>query len=88
MTDTTHAGDGETARILGRLEANVGAIEDRMARLESSSAARMTAIEQKLDGVVHTLAQSMGAMKLLHWFGGAVVAGLGFLASTLLRDGR
>jgi hypothetical protein len=77
--------DGETARVLGRLEANVGAIEDRIERYEITSTMRMSTIEAKLDGVVHTLAQSLGAMKLLHWFGGALIASLAFLMSTLLR---
>ncbi len=82
------AGDGELARVLGRLEAKVAAIEGRIERLEVGSTSRMAAIEVKLDSVVNALAQGMGAMKLVHWLGGAVLAGLGFLASVFLRSGR
>ncbi len=74
-------GDGELARVLGRLEAKVAAIEGRIERLEIGSTSRMATIENKLDGVVSTLAQSLGAMKLVHWLGGAVVAGIGFVVS-------
>lgn len=82
------AGEGELARVLGRLEAKVAAIEGRIERLEVGSTSRMTAIEVKLDNVVNSLAQGMGAMKLVHWLAGAVLAALGFLASVLLRQGR
>ena len=81
-------GESETSRVLGRLEAKVAAIEGRMERLESNSAARMTTIENKLDSMANTLAQSMGAMKLVHWLGGAAFAGLGFLASVIMRQGK
>jgi hypothetical protein len=80
--------EGETARALGRVEAKVAGIEDRIERLEASSALRMAAIEQKLDGVVNTLAQSLGAMKLMHWLGGIALAGLGYLASVFMRGSR
>lgn len=89
MVDQSAAfGDGELARVLGRLEAKVAAIEGRIERLEVGSTARMVTIETKLDGVVSTLAQSMGAMKLVHWLGGAVVAGIGFVASIAWRSGK
>ncbi len=80
------AGLGEMPRSLGRLEASVAGLENRIERLEFSSAVRMAAIEQKLDGVVQTLAQSQGAMKLAHWLGGAFFAAIGFLASWLVRQ--
>ena len=80
--------DGELSRVLGRLEAKVAAIEGRIERHEMSSLVRMAAIELKLDGVVSTLAQSLGALKLVHWLGGAVVAGIGFLASVAWRQGK
>ena len=80
--------DGELARVLGRLEAKVAAIEGRIERHEIGSTSRMMAIEAKLDGVVSTLAQSMGAMKLVHWLGGALVAGIGFLVSVVWRSGN
>ncbi len=83
---TMHTADGETARILGRLESSVGAIENRIQRLEITSATRMSVIEQKLDGVVNSLAQGLGAMKLVHWLGGGVLALMGFLASIILRQ--
>jgi hypothetical protein len=87
MQDANYpAADGETARVLGRLEAKVAAIEDRIERIEVSAALRMSVIEQKLDNVNQALAQSMGAMKLMHWLGGVVFAGLGFLGSLLLRQ--
>ena len=82
MNDFT---DGETSRSLGRLEAKVAAIEDRLERHEQNSTARMVAIEQKLDGMANTLAQSMGAVKLVHWVAGAAVAGIGFVLSVLMR---
>lgn len=89
MTDSSlTAGDGEIARVLGRLEANVAAIEGRIERLEVGSTSRMTAIEVKLDNVVSALAQGMGAVKFVHWLGGAVLAAIGFLASTLLRHDK
>ena len=77
--------DSETARTLGRLEAKVAAIEDRLERHESNATVRMAAIEQKLDGMANTLAQSMGAVKLVHWVAGAAVAGIGFVVSVLMR---
>ncbi len=80
--------EGELARVLGRLEAKVAAIEGRIERLEIGSTSRMTAIEVKLDGMANALAQSMGAMKLVHWLGGAVFAGVGFVASMLMRQGK
>jgi hypothetical protein len=80
------APESEAARVLGRLEAKVAAIEDRIGRIEVGSTQRMSVIEQKLDNVVQALAQSMGAMKLVHWLGGALFAGLGFLGSVLLRN--
>lgn len=82
------APDGDAARVLGRLEATVVAIEDRIERLEVTSAARMSAIEQKLDGVVNARAQSLGAMKLMHWIGGGLLAVAGFLANNLFRQFR
>jgi hypothetical protein len=85
---TLQGGDNETARVLGRLEAKVAAIEDRIERLEASSAGRMLVIESKLDMVVHALAQSQGAMKLVHWCGGAAFAALGYIANTLIRQSR
>jgi hypothetical protein len=87
MTDLPHvSGDGETARVLGRLEAKVAAIEGRLERQDVTSSARMSAIEAKLDGMANTLAQSLGAAKLVHWLAGALVAGLGYLASVVLRQ--
>lgn len=80
--------DGEMSRVLGRLEAKVAAIEDRLERHEANSTLRMTAIEHKLDGMANTLAQSMGAVKLVHWAAGALVAGAGFLLHVLLRPGK
>ena len=80
--------EGEAARVLGRLEATVAAIEDRLERHEANSTMRMAAIELKLDAVANTLAQSMGAVKLVHWMSGAAVAGLGFLVSIVLRQGK
>ncbi|MCW3476556.1 hypothetical protein [Limobrevibacterium gyesilva] len=82
---TTSAADGEMARVLGRMEAKVAAIEGRIERIEISSALRMSVIEQKLDNVGQTLAQSLGAMKLMHWLGGAAFATVGFVTSVLLR---
>ena len=81
-------GESELGRVLGRLEAKVAAIEGRIERLELGSTARMATIEQKLDGVVSTLAQSLGAVKLVHWLGGAVVAAIGVLASVAWRQGK
>lgn len=78
--------DRDTARVLGRLEAKVAAIEGRLERLEATMAQRVGSLELKLDGVANTLAQSMGAMKLVHWLGGAAFAGLGYLASVVLRQ--
>ncbi|MDE2197897.1 MAG: hypothetical protein KGJ41_02655 [Rhodospirillales bacterium] len=80
--------EGETARSLGRLEANVAAIESRLERLDVSAAARMSVIELKLDGVTNALAQSMGAMKLVHWAGGALFAALGYFANSIMRELR
>jgi hypothetical protein len=89
MTESSlAAGDGEVARVLGRLEAKVAAIEGRIERLELGSTSRMATIEVKLDAVVSALAQGMGAMKLVHWLGGAAVAALGFLASIMLRHDK
>jgi|GEM_PF-5638923 len=82
------AAESELGRVLGRLEAKVAAIEGRIERLEAGSTARMATIEQKLDGVVSTLAQSLGAVKLVHWLGGAGVAALGFVASLAWRQGK
>ena len=81
-------GDEEAGRVLGRLEARVAAIEDRLERQELNAAARMAAIELKLDGVANVLAQSMGAMKVVHWMSGAAVAALGFVVSWLMRSGK
>lgn len=83
-----NVGDGDDARVLGRLEANVAAIEDRIERHEANSALRMAAIELKLDAVANTLAQSIGAVKVVHWLFGAAVAGLGFLLSMMLRQNK
>jgi hypothetical protein len=77
---------GEMGRSLGRLEANVAGIENRIERLELSSAVRMAGIEQKLDGVVQTLAQSLGAMKLMHWLGGALFAVLTLVATWFVHE--
>jgi hypothetical protein len=88
MPDSRYTPESETARVLGRLEAKVAAIEGRMERLEANGTARMAVIEQKLDVMANTLAQSMGAAKLVHWLGGAVVAGIGFLASLAVRQGK
>ena len=74
--------------MLGRLEARVGAIEDRLERQEITAMARMAAIELKLDGVANVLAQSLGAMKMVHWLSGAAVAAFGFVLSWLLRTGK
>ena len=81
-------GDEEAGRVLGRLEARVGAIEDRLARQEVSAMARMAAIEVKLDGVATVLAQGLGAMKVVHWLCGAVLAAVGFAVSWLMRNGK
>jgi hypothetical protein len=78
----------ETARVLGRLEAKVAAIEDRLERQDIVLAARMAAIELKLDTMATTLAQSMGAVKLAHWLAGAAVAGIGYLGTVLFRQGK
>lgn len=89
MTDTSlAAAESELARVLGRLEAKVAAIEGRIERLELGSTSRMAMIEVKLDSVANALAQSMGAMKLVHWLGGAVFAAFGFLASVLMRQAK
>jgi hypothetical protein len=82
------AGDGEIARVLGRLEAKVAAIEGRIERLEVGSTSRMAAIEVKLDNVVSALAQGMGAMKFVHWLGGALLTAVGFVASMMLRHDK
>ena len=81
-------GDEEAGRVLGRLEAKVAAIEHRLERDEANLTARMAAIELKLDGVATILAQSMGAVKVVHWLSGAAVAGLGFVVSWLMRSGK
>ncbi len=81
-------GDDEAGRVLGRLEATVAAIEDRLERHEANSTARMAAIELKLDGVANALAQSLGAVKVVHWLSGAAVAGLGVVVSWLMRTGK
>ncbi len=81
-------GDDEAGRVLGRLEATVAGIENRLERHEANSTARMAAIELKLDAVANALAQSMGAVKVVHWLSGAAVAGLGFAVSWLMRSGK
>lgn len=80
--------DSESARALGRLEAKVAAIESRIERYEADATQRMTAIERKLDGVATTLAQGMGAAKLVHYIAGALIAGAGVLAGAWFKTGR
>jgi hypothetical protein len=48
----------------------------------------MAAIEVKLDGVATVLAQGLGAMKVVHWLCGAVLAAVGFALSWLMRSGK
>jgi hypothetical protein len=80
MSEPNVVRDGEAARVLGRLEARVAAIEDRLGRHEASITARMAAIEMKVDHVAHSLAQGLGALKLIHWIGGLSLMLAGFLA--------
>jgi hypothetical protein len=67
--------------LLGRLEGRLDALEDRMSRGEDATAARLAAIEHKLDLLAGTLAQGLGGMRVAHWLGGAMLAAGGFLAS-------
>lgn len=72
-----------TALLLGRLEGRLLAVEDRMDRYEAASAARLAIIEAKLDAVATSLAQGLGGVRVFHWIGGAILAGLGFVLNHL-----
>ena len=80
--------ESDIAHALGRLEAKVSALEDRIARAEAGAEARMLAFEHKLGGIATTVAQSIGAVKLVHWVAGAMVAIGGFVMSGLFRSGK
>ncbi len=70
-------------RLIGQLEGRVVALEDRMDRNELTAAARLEAIEVKLDKLTSTLSQGMGGLQLAHWIGGALLTLLGYFASHL-----
>jgi len=70
----------QAARVLGRLEGRVDALDERMDRHEASIAARLTSIEAKIDTVVTTLAGGMGGIRVFHWAAGILLALTGFVA--------
>lgn len=68
-------------RALGRLEGRVDSLEDRVARNETTVAARLASIEGKLDEVAAAIARGYGGLKTAHWTAGiAVMIALALLA--------
>jgi hypothetical protein len=85
MSDSQDGPD-HGARVLGRLEGRVDALDERMDRHEASISARLSSIEAKLDTVVTTLASSLGGIRVFHWIGGVVIALAGFVANHFWRE--
>ena len=71
----------QSARMLGRLEGRVKALDERMDRHEASIGARLASIEAKVDTVVATLASGLGGIRVFHWIGGVLIAVAGFIAN-------
>ena len=69
--------------MLGRLDGRLAALEDWMRRYETSSAARLSTIESKLDAINTSIAQGLGGARVVHWIGGAALAILGYLTNHL-----
>jgi hypothetical protein len=73
-------GPEQSARMLGRLEGRVDALDERMNRHEASIAARLSSIEAKIDAMTNTLAGGLGGIRVFHWVGGLLLALGGFVA--------
>jgi hypothetical protein len=71
----------DQARVLGRLEGRVDALDERMDRHEAAISSRLASIDAKIDTIVTTLAGGIGGVRVFHWIGGLMLAVGGFIAN-------
>jgi hypothetical protein len=69
------------ARMLGRLEGRVDALDERMTRHEATISARLASIDAKIDTMMTTLATGLGGVRVFHWIAGVLIAVGGFIAN-------